>query len=84
MALRSMTGFGRAVTTVTGIPFVVEIRTVNHRFLDVKTRLSKTLAVLDGEVRAAVAARLARGRVEVSVSSGTEEADGARTSLRLR
>jgi len=77
MALRSMTGFGRAVTTLAGIPFVVEIRTVNHRFLDVKTRLSKTIGVLDGDVRAAVAARLARGRVEVSVSMGSEDAEAA-------
>ena len=81
MALRSMTGFGRAVTTLAGIPFVVEIRTVNHRFLDVKTRLSKTIGVLDGDVRAAVAARLARGRVEVSVSMGVEDAEAARVVI---
>lgn len=79
MALRSMTGFGRSVATLEGVPFVVEIRTVNHRFLDVKTRLSKSLAVLDGEIRSLVSGRLARGRVEISVSTGHDEGDGGRT-----
>ena len=76
MALRSMTGFGRAVTALAGTSFVVEIRSVNHRFLDFKTRLPKELGGMEAAVRAVVSERLSRGRIEVSVSTGTDEAKG--------
>jgi uncharacterized protein (TIGR00255 family) len=76
MALRSMTGFGRAVTTQAGTSFVVEIRAVNHRFLDFKIRLANELGALEADVRAVVSGRLSRGRVSVSVSTDTDEAEG--------
>jgi uncharacterized protein (TIGR00255 family) len=46
----------------------VEIRTVNHRFLDVHIRLSREYAFLETEVQQAVRNRLGRGRVDVSVA----------------
>ena len=41
--IRSMTGFGRSTFDVEGASFEVEIRTVNHRHLDVRARLPKPL-----------------------------------------
>jgi len=64
MALLSMTGYGRAQGEA-GLG--VEIRTVNHRHLDVNCRLPKAWGALESEVKGAVAQHFNRGRVELSV-----------------
>ncbi len=67
MPARSMTGFGAGeVATPTG-KYVAEIRSVNHRFREIVVRLPRDLAPLDDRVRAAVAERILRGRIEVAI-----------------
>lgn len=68
-----MTGFGRAHFEVDGTRFDVELRSVNHRFLDLGVRLPRVLSACEPDVRARLGERLARGKVDVSVSlaSGT-------------
>ncbi len=65
--IRSMTGFGRARFEAAGSPFEVELRSVNHRYLDVRVRLPRVLAALESEVRARLQGRFDRGKVDVSV-----------------
>lgn len=66
--IRSMTGFGRASFEVEGVPFDVEIRTVNHRHLDIRARLPRSLAEQEADVKARVREKLNRGKVDVSVA----------------
>ena len=56
MAIQSMTGFGRATVVVEGASHTIEARSVNHRYLDVKTRLPRALGPLEAAVRRTVAA----------------------------
>src|SRR5437868_164097 len=65
--LRSMTGFARGRCDVGGRRFVVEIRTVNHRFLEIKQRLPWVDASVENAVAQAVRQRLERGAVTVGV-----------------
>jgi uncharacterized protein (TIGR00255 family) len=65
-----MTGFGRADTELAGVSLAVEVRTVNHRHLDVSVRLPRLLSALENDVRSVVAARFGRGKADVSVSLG--------------
>ena len=67
LMVRSMTGFGRAEVRGDTLVVTVEARSVNQRHLDVALRLPRTLAALEMEARRAVAARLERGRVDVTV-----------------
>src|SRR5688500_10809253 len=69
--VRSMTGFGRAELRGDTLVVTVEARSVNHRHLDVALRLPRALASLELDARKAVAARLERGRVDVSVQLTT-------------
>lgn len=62
-----MTGFGRAEGGIPGGKISVEIRTLNHRYLESSIRLPQKFASLEGEITKLVAAGLARGKVEVSV-----------------
>jgi uncharacterized protein (TIGR00255 family) len=66
--IASMTGFGRCEFELAGAAFQVEVRTVNHRHLDVQLRLPRTLSRFEAELRRRLAGRFARGKVEVSVS----------------
>src|SRR5690606_37756456 len=65
--IRSMTGYGQAAFQVDGAHFEVEVRSVNHRHLDVKVRLPRGLAGFESELRVRVAERLARGKVDLTV-----------------
>jgi uncharacterized protein (TIGR00255 family) len=62
-----MTGFGRAELRGDTLVVTVEARSVNHRHLDVALRVPRALASLELDARRAIAARLERGRVDVSV-----------------
>ncbi len=65
--IQSMTGFGRAEATGDAVAVTVEIRSVNHRHLDVALRLPSALAALELDARRLVQARVERGRVDVGV-----------------
>jgi uncharacterized protein (TIGR00255 family) len=59
-----MTAFARGRRNADGIELVWELRSVNHRYLEVQPRLPEDFRQLDAPVREAVARRLGRGKVE--------------------
>ena len=65
--IRSMTGFARGEIQGVWGTLVCELRTVNHRFLEVSLRLPEELRSLDGELRQLIAAALRRGKVDASI-----------------
>jgi uncharacterized protein (TIGR00255 family) len=65
--IQSMTGFGRASVTCAGATFDIEIRSVNHRYLDLRVRLPRWLAGVESDVRARVGERFSRGKVDLNV-----------------
>ncbi len=64
----SMTGYGTGSAQREDTVVTVEIRAVNHRFLDVHVRLAREYVYLETEVQQAVRAAMSRGRMDVSVS----------------
>ena len=74
--VKSMTGYGRAVETVNGREFTVEIRSVNNRYLDCTVKLPLMVSFAEEAVKAAVKAAVSRGKVDVYISVRSEtEAD---------
>ena len=65
--LRSMTGFGAGDLTTAASRYVVEVRSLNHRYLEVMVRLPRDLAPLEDRIRALVQGRVLRGRVEIAI-----------------
>lgn len=70
----SMTGFGRVEFEVESQRFQLELRSVNHRHLDVHVRLPRALAGSEATLRAAVSGRFARGKLDVSLHAGAGQA----------
>ena len=79
--VKSMTGYGRAVETVNGREFTVEIRSVNNRYLDCTIKLPRMLSFAEDAVKQAVKASVSRGKVDVYVSQRSEEASDVRVTL---
>ena len=74
--VKSMTGYGRAVETVNGREFTVEIRSVNNRYLDCTVKLPRSFSFAEEAVKAAVKAAVSRAKVDVYISVRSEtEAD---------
>jgi uncharacterized protein (TIGR00255 family) len=74
--LKSMTGFGAGRARVGDEEFSVELRSLNHKFCEVKARLPRELAALESTVVKQVKDRLARGSVEVFIKRQTATAAG--------
>lgn len=66
--IRSMTGFGRRQTSWQDGTVTVEVRSVNHRFLDLACRLPRSLSHLEETFKKAVQQRCTRGRIDLTVS----------------
>ena len=66
--IKSMTGFASVSHDDERGAIGVTVRAVNHRFLDLQLRLPPAVAEVEARLRAIVQTRLARGRVEVTVS----------------
>ena len=66
--IKSMTGFASVTREEERGTVSVTIRALNHRYLDLQLRVPQTLAGIEGEIRALVGKRVARGRVELGVS----------------
>ncbi len=64
--IRSMTGFGRCRETVNGLDITVEIRSVNSRFFDCNTKISRAYSYLEDRVKPFLQAKgVSRGKVDV-------------------
>jgi len=70
--IKSMTGYGRAVETVNGREYTVEVRSVNNRYLDCSVRLPRLLSFAEEAVKQAVKAAVSRGKVDVFISLRSE------------
>ena len=79
--VKSMTGYGRAVETVNGREFTVEIRSVNNRYLDCTVKLPRTLSFAEDAVKQAVKNTISRGKVDVFISVHSEGAADVKVTL---
>ena len=79
--VKSMTGYGRAVETINGREFTVEIRSVNNRYLDCNVKMPRAITFAEEAVKAAVKAAVSRGKVDVFISMNSEAGDEIQVKL---
>lgn len=76
-----MTGFGRAKRSFDGFDVTVEIKSVNHRFFEFSSRVPRAYMFLDEKLKSCLQERVARGKVETSVS--IEDTSGKSVTLQV-
>lgn len=73
--MNSMTGYGKGTASRDGRELIVELKSVNHRFLDVGMRLPRMLSCIEDTLRTAIGKRLSRGHVDVFVNYRNTRSD---------
>ena len=76
-----MTGFASTTSEDDRATIGVTIRALNHRHLDLQLRVPQTVSAIEREIRSLVAARVARGRIELTVSLQLRDVPGVDVDL---
>lgn len=79
--MRSMTGYGRATLEVDGRQLTIEMKSVNHRFLDINFRMPRSFMFLEDDARRIISSRLSRGHLDVFVTYRNMRVDAKIVSL---
>ncbi len=79
--MNSMTGFGRSEVPIEQFSFTIEIKSVNHRYLDVGIKLPRKLAFLEDVLRNIVKSEMRRGRLDVYINQQTSETSNKRVVI---
>ena len=66
--MKSMTGFGRAKFEVNNRIYLVEIKSVNHKYTDISIKLPRPLSYLEDEIKKNISNSISRGKVDVYVT----------------
>lgn len=69
--IRSMTGYGRAEAVLGGRKYVVEIKSLNHRYLELSLRIPANLLPLEMEIKKKINEQLIRGKIDVTIRRET-------------
>lgn len=77
----SMTGFGRGVCQIDGREMTIELKSVNHRFLDLSMKMARSMNFLEDAIRKQLQGALARGHVDVSLSYVNRREDGREAAV---
>lgn len=74
--IKSMTGYGRATLSKDFREFQVEIRSVNHRYLDISIKMPKAISYLEDSVKKEISAVVKRGKIDVSINFNNNSTQG--------
>ncbi|MBQ1516572.1 MAG: YicC family protein [Clostridia bacterium] len=75
--VRSMTGYGRSETTGSVRDISVEMKSVNHRYFEVNTRVTRGYGFIEDRLKKYLQTKISRGKVDVYVSIGLAEDEEA-------
>ncbi len=79
--IRSMTGYGKGIAKTDSCKVTIEMKSVNHRYLDLNIKLPRKLNFVETSIRNTIGSRIVRGKVDVFVS--LEEQADAQYSVSL-
>lgn len=79
--IRSMTGFGRGTLEDKDQSFIVEMKSVNHRYCDLNVKMPKSLMLLEDKIRKVILQRINRGKVDIIVTQRSSSNYGTKAVL---
>ncbi|MDD6174842.1 MAG: YicC family protein, partial [Firmicutes bacterium] len=72
-----MTGYGRAQQTVQGMDVTIEIKSVNHRYYEFSSRITRGYGFLEDNIKSYLQGRVCRGKIDVFVEIQTVDSSSA-------
>lgn len=79
--MKSMTGYGEGIQAMRGARVSVQIRSLNHRHLDLQLRVPREYLALEEEIRKVLRSKIARGRVDLFVNRSAGKASSRRLEM---
>lgn len=74
--IRSMTGYGKQNLNIEKREYQVEIKSVNHRYLDINVKMPKTLSYLEDAVKKEISEKIKRGKIDVFITFENNSQEG--------
>ncbi|MFR2788330.1 MAG: YicC/YloC family endoribonuclease [Clostridia bacterium] len=74
--IKSMTGYGKESLIIDSREYQVEIKSVNHRYLDISMKLPRTLSYLEEKMKKIIASKVKRGKFDVYVNFINNSTEG--------
>ena len=74
--IKSMTGYGKANLSKNEREYQVEIKSVNHRYLDISVKMPRILSYLEEEVKKEIASKVKRGKIDVFITFENNSTEG--------
>lgn len=79
--IKSMTGFGKSSLSQNAREYQIEMKSVNHRYLDISVKLPKQLSFLEEEMKKQIASQIKRGKIDVFVTFDNRSGEGKSISI---
>lgn len=73
--IKSMTGFGRGVATVDGREISVELKSVNHKYLDLNFRMPRSINFVEETLRKQISSVVSRGHLDIMIQYSNKRSD---------
>ena len=74
--IKSMTGYGKSSLCVNSREYQIEIKAVNHKYIDVNIKLPRIISYLEDEVRKYIISRIKRGKIDITITFENYGKDG--------
>lgn len=81
--IKSMTGYGRANLSKDLREYQIEIKSVNHRYLDVSVKMPRQISYLEETIKREVAAKVKRGKIDVFVTFENNSLEGKEIKINM-
>lgn len=79
--IKSMTGYGKAGLSIEKREYQVEIKSVNHRYLDMNIKMPRAISYLEEEVKKTITTYLKRGKIDVFVTFENNSTEGRKIQI---
>ena len=79
--IRSMTGYGKQNLSVGGREYQIEIKSVNHRYLDINVKIPKAISYLEETIKKEISNKIKRGKIDVFVSFENNSEEGRKIEI---
>ena len=74
--IKSMTGYGKSSLSINSREYQVEIKTVNHKYIDTNIKMPRIISYLEEEIRKTISSKIKRGKIDVSINFENYSKDG--------
>ena len=79
--IKSMTGYGKASFSKEQRDYQIEIKSVNHRYLDISVKLPKILSYVEEPIKKEISSKVKRGKIDVFVTFDNNSAEGRQIEI---